>query len=102
MNETALSGVLLSAPEAEMSTFETAPLLQDEIEGSANSSHEAQLHRKSQHDRTIDNDVFPEVSTVGRTLGWGSCYILVISRVIGRGMQCLAQSFRTSALLDLL
>ena len=86
MNETASSEVLLSAPGTEMSTFETAPLLQDEIEGSANSSHEAQLHQKSQHDRTIDNDVFPELSTVGRTLGWGSCYILVISRVIGSGI----------------
>jgi len=37
-------------------------------------------------DRKIDNDVLPETSTTGRTLGWGSAYVLVMSRVIGTGI----------------
>jgi len=36
--------------------------------------------------RSLDNDVLPEASTMGRSLGWQSAYILVISRVIGSGI----------------
>ena len=36
--------------------------------------------------RTIENDVLPETATVGRNIGWGSAYIIVISRVIGSGI----------------
>ena len=36
--------------------------------------------------RSIEDDVFPETSTLGRTLTWHSAYILVISRVIGSGI----------------
>jgi amino acid transporter len=36
--------------------------------------------------RTIEDDVLPETSTLGRTITWSSAYILVISRVIGSGI----------------
>ena len=36
--------------------------------------------------RSVDDDVLPETAIVGRTIGWGSAYILVISRVIGSGI----------------
>lgn len=65
----------------------TSPLL-----GSPRVSHDA-LEAASRsdpnsllEDRKIDNDVLPETSTTGRTLGWGSAYVLVMSRVIGTGI----------------
>jgi amino acid transporter len=36
--------------------------------------------------REVEDDVLPEASTLGRSLSWGSCFILVISRVIGSGI----------------
>ncbi|KAK1656705.1 amino acid permease-domain-containing protein [Colletotrichum godetiae] len=36
--------------------------------------------------RSVEDDVLPETSTLGRTLTWQSAYILVISRVIGSGI----------------
>lgn len=36
--------------------------------------------------RSIEDDVLPETSTLGRTLTWNSAYILVISRIIGSGI----------------
>lgn len=36
--------------------------------------------------RSIEDDVLPETSPLGRTLGWNSAYILVISRIIGSGI----------------
>lgn len=36
--------------------------------------------------RSIEDDVIPETAVVGRTIGWGSAYIIVISRVIGSGI----------------
>jgi amino acid transporter len=36
--------------------------------------------------RTVEDDVLPETSTLGRTITWSSAYILVISRVIGSGI----------------
>jgi amino acid permease len=38
------------------------------------------------HSREVENDVLPETSVVGRNLGWGGAFILVISRVIGSGI----------------
>lgn len=38
------------------------------------------------HSRSVEDDVLPETSTLGRTLSWQSAYILVISRVIGSGI----------------
>lgn len=37
-------------------------------------------------DRSVESDVLPETSVVGRNLGWSSAYILLISRVIGSGI----------------
>lgn len=36
--------------------------------------------------RSIEDDVLPETSALGRTIGWPSAYIIVISRVIGSGI----------------
>ena len=36
--------------------------------------------------RSIEDDILPETSTLGRTIGWPSAYIIVISRVIGSGI----------------
>lgn len=36
--------------------------------------------------RSVEDDVLPETSPLGRTLNWKSSYILVISRVIGSGI----------------
>ncbi|PVH96920.1 hypothetical protein DM02DRAFT_598370 [Periconia macrospinosa] len=36
--------------------------------------------------RSIEDDVLPETSVLGRTITWPSAYILVISRVIGSGI----------------
>ena len=36
--------------------------------------------------RSIEDDVLPETSNVGRKIGWSSAYIIVISRVIGSGI----------------
>ncbi|KAL8364778.1 hypothetical protein RB595_003855 [Gaeumannomyces hyphopodioides] len=36
--------------------------------------------------RAVEDDVLPEASPAGRTLGRGSAYVLVISRVIGSGI----------------
>lgn len=36
--------------------------------------------------RTVEDDVLPEPSALGRNLNWYSCFILVISRVIGSGI----------------
>ena len=33
-----------------------------------------------------EDDVIPETAVLGRTLGWSSAYILIISRVIGSGI----------------
>lgn len=37
-------------------------------------------------DRSVENDVLPETSVLGRNLGWSSAYILIMSRVIGSGI----------------
>lgn len=36
--------------------------------------------------RAVEDQVLPEASTLGRTIGWPSAYIIVISRVIGSGI----------------
>jgi len=42
--------------------------------------HEGGVHR------SIEDDVLPETAVLGRHLGWGSAYVLIISRVIGSGI----------------
>lgn len=69
-----------------MRDLETSPLL------SPRPSHDLSLDADNQRlpiareERKVDNDVLPETSTSGRNIGWGSAYVLVISRVIGSGI----------------
>ncbi|KAM3509033.1 hypothetical protein MY10362_000822 [Beauveria mimosiformis] len=44
------------------------------------------LTHKDAPTRSVDDDVLPETSTLGRTLTWNSSYILVMSRIIGSGI----------------
>lgn len=37
-------------------------------------------------DRSPEADVIPETTSLGRSLGWSSAYVLIISRVIGSGI----------------
>lgn len=42
--------------------------------------------KKTNLDKSVEGDVLPETSVLGRNLGWSSAYILLISRVIGSGI----------------
>jgi amino acid permease len=52
----------------------------------AKSSVAEDLGPDLKHSRSVENDVLPETSVVGRNLGWGGAFVLVISRVIGSGI----------------
>jgi amino acid transporter len=79
-------------------TPETKPLLGSAlVSGTPSAQHqrsEAQPTHESdseslpgpQPSRAVEDDVLPETSALGRNLTWGSCFILVISRVIGSGI----------------
>lgn len=60
-----------------MTDLEHRPLLEG-----GEATHED--HAKNKH--RIENDVLPETSNLGRTIGFSGAYILVISRVIGSGI----------------
>ena len=47
---------------------------------------EETLPGQQTHDQSVEDDVLPETSVLGRNLGWSSAYILLISRVIGSGI----------------
>jgi amino acid transporter len=65
----------------------TSPLLRSPRTSYESLEHASQSNSTALlEDRKIDNDVLPETSTTGRTLGWGSAYVLVMSRVIGTGI----------------
>jgi amino acid transporter len=49
-------------------------------------AHEQDHLQHVKSTRYVENDVLPETATVGRNIGWGSAYIIVISRVIGSGI----------------
>lgn len=79
----------MTAPETLIppSPSETSPLLRKPSTSSSSSSITSTdtaapipLHR------TLEDDVLPETAVGGRTLGWSSAYILLISRVIGSGI----------------
>ena len=65
---------------------QTEPLLSPPTALPYGSERQQDHLRYVQSIRSVDNDVLPETATVGRTIGWGSAYILVISRVIGSGI----------------
>jgi Amino acid permease len=60
--------------------YDTTDILRSRIAQSNPSAEEAPPSRY------VENDVIPETATVGRHLGWGSAYVLIISRVIGSGI----------------
>jgi amino acid transporter len=60
------------------STERTKPLL--------SSDEETDVTLAEGTTRTIEDDVLPKTSSLGRTITWSSAYILVISRVIGSGI----------------
>ncbi|KAM3443634.1 hypothetical protein MY4824_000520 [Beauveria thailandica] len=66
---------------------ERLPLLPDSSSSpSSPSSSDDALTLKDAPTRSVDDDVLPETSTLGRTLTWNSSYMLVMSRVIGSGI----------------
>ena len=68
--------------------IETSPLLLSPrtSHGSLRDDLPSSTLQSLRNDRKIDNDVLPETSTSGRNIGWGSAFILVMSRVIGSGI----------------
>ncbi|ETI28132.1 hypothetical protein G647_00581 [Cladophialophora carrionii CBS 160.54] len=68
--------------------LETSPLLSPAgyQDNSPRPSIEQQRKAAALDDRNVENDVLPEESAAGRNIGWGSAYVLVISRVIGSGI----------------
>ena len=69
-----------------MSDIEHEPLLRPDAVGQPESEATPERLQHAKFERAIDNDVIPETSPTGRKIGWGSAYILVISRVIGSGI----------------
>lgn len=66
-----------------------SPLLeeyQSSISKSNGSSDEESRDQDVRLDHSVEDDVLPETSTLGRNLGWSSAYIIIISRVIGSGI----------------
>ena len=66
-----------------MSYIEETSLLEAEGSSDRPSTLSAQEPLLPQHGSAVETKVLPETSTLGRRIGWGSAYILVISRVIG-------------------
>lgn len=72
---------------------ENAPLLpntsgnaHDPSDRTSLTTNDDAITHKDVPTRSIEDDVLPETSTLGRTLTWNSAYILVISRIIGSGI----------------
>lgn len=73
-----------SSPSSSTSTTSSPSILDRK---SSRSPDESSISSTSlQPTRAIEDDVLPESSTLGRTLSWSSCFVLVISRVIGSGI----------------
>ncbi|GKT46326.1 low-affinity methionine permease [Colletotrichum spaethianum] len=77
---------LLSPTASHLSSTATVPDVKHSI-GKVGGSREEEIVTGSlRPTRSVEDDVLPETSTLGRTLTWQSAYILVISRVIGSGI----------------
>ncbi|RYP21478.1 hypothetical protein DL765_002224 [Monosporascus sp. GIB2] len=63
---------------------EQRPLLAADSE-SYSSSHDSGPPAHPRHGR-LEDDALPEQSVLGRNIGWGSAYIIAISRVVGSGI----------------
>lgn len=67
------------------SSSERTPLLDTDRSSTISTlSNNVQVLPKDHN--TLEDNVLPETSTLGRKIGWNSAYILVISRVIGSGI----------------
>lgn len=79
---------LLPSPPPSSSSSSSPPPSPSPRDGKFTPSiDESSISSSSLHPtRAIEDDVLPESSTLGRTLSWSSCFILVISRVIGSGI----------------
>ncbi|KZZ89979.1 amino acid transporter [Moelleriella libera RCEF 2490] len=62
---------------------EQQPLL---AHGTHDQAHEDAVTPNDAPSRSLEDDVLPETSSLGRNLTWTSSYMLVISRVIGSGI----------------
>ncbi|RYP66507.1 hypothetical protein DL769_006018 [Monosporascus sp. CRB-8-3] len=63
---------------------EERPLLATDSE-SYSTSYDSGPPAHPRHGR-LEDDVLPEQSVLGRNIGWGSAYIIAISRVVGSGI----------------
>lgn len=65
-----------------MSTTEREPLIQHLVEA----IEDGQDHDAYEQRKVAEDAVLPETAVTGRTIGWTSAYMLVLSRVIGSGI----------------
>jgi amino acid permease len=72
--------------EEDRPLLEHSPSLNGSLKTLNNSDEESYGSIAYGTTRTIEDDVLPETSTLGRTISWPSAYIIVISRVIGSGI----------------
>jgi amino acid transporter len=83
-------GFMATPPEEE------EPLLSPSSSASASTSSSKTIYGSDEEhqnatanesvSRSVEDDVLPETSVLGRNISWSSAYILVISRVIGSGI----------------
>lgn len=66
-----------------MADVETTPLFRH---SQSDEDIESERLQHAKAERAVENDINPEISALGRKIGWSSAYILVISRVIGSGI----------------
>ncbi|OHF03801.1 methionine permease [Colletotrichum orchidophilum] len=80
-----LQPLIPSTPRPSRSSTESSDTKQ--LLSGRHTSNEQEVGAGNTHpSRSVEDDVLPETSTLGRTLTWQSAYILVISRVIGSGI----------------
>ncbi|KAK3984425.1 amino acid permease-domain-containing protein [Cladorrhinum sp. PSN332] len=66
---------------------ESQPLINnDDPRKSTSSQSSASIHPGDITHRSLEDDVLPETTPLGRNIGWSSAYIIIISRVIGSGI----------------
>lgn len=69
-----------------MADIESEPLTRSDVFQEYGTLPQRQSLQDTKNDRSSNPLIAPQTSTVGRKIGWGSAYILVISRVIGSGI----------------
>lgn len=77
----------IASEESPLLTRSPSPTLSSSSKTAYGSDEESEpTIAEGQITRSIEDDVLPETSTLGRNITWPSAYILVISRVIGSGI----------------